>query len=203
MAYQGFTDELKHVVRDTTTGARERLGAMQRGFQSGLGRMRELPQATKMKIGVGVACVVLVGGGLAIRGEAHSTNHLPSGRVSDLSSAPSAETPRPRAASKSYAAGKSEETHGDYKAAAQSYAAAARKGNARGFNKLLAMTRASKCEARSEAADALGSLRSRKATAALKRLARGKFKDESRSPGIFSCNSRRAAQKALEQQGRG
>jgi hypothetical protein len=203
MAYQGFTDELKHVVRDTTTGARERLGAMQRGFQSGLGRMRELPQATKMKIGVCVAGVALLAGGLAIRGESHSTSHLPSGRVSDLSSAPGAETPRPRAASKSYAAGKSEETHGDYKAAAQSYAAAARKGNARGFNKLLAMTRASKCEARSEAADALGTLRSRKATAALKRLARAKFKDESRSPGIFSCNSRRAAQKALEQQGRG
>src|SRR5258708_24135684 len=204
MAYQGFTDELKHVVRDTTTGARERLGAMQRGLQSGLGRMRELPSATKMKIGVCVACVALLAGGLAIRGEAHSTNHLPSGRVSDLSTAPGADIPRPtRAASKSYAAGKSEETHGDYKAAAQLYATAPRKGNARGFNKLVAMTRAPKCEARSEAADALGTLRSKKATAALKRLARAKFKDESRSPGIFSCNSRRAAQKALEQQGRG
>src|SRR5260370_12088479 len=95
MAYQGFTDELKHVVRDTTTGARERLGAMQRGFQSGLGRMRELPQATKMKIGVGGRCVVLVAGALAIRGEAHSTNHLPSGRVTDLPPAPGAQPPPP------------------------------------------------------------------------------------------------------------
>jgi hypothetical protein len=62
------------------------------------------------------------------------------------------------------------------------------------------MTRAPKCEARSEAADALGSFRSRKATAALKRLSRARFKDESRSPGIFSCSSRRAARKALEEQ---
>jgi hypothetical protein len=204
MPSQGFTDELKHMVRDTTTGARERLGALQRGLHSGLGRVRALPSATKMKIGVCVACVVVFAGGLALRGEAPTTNHGPSFRLNDMGSASAAENPRPtRAAHKSYAAGKAEESQGAYKAAAQSYATAARKGDVRGFNKLVAMTHAPKCEARSEAADALGTLRSKKATATLKRLARAKFKDESKTPGIFSCSSRRAAQKALEQHGRG
>jgi hypothetical protein len=115
------------------------------------------------------------------------------------------EAPRPpaRAAQKSYAVGKAEEKHGEYKAAAESYLVAAKKGDSRGLKKLVAMTHAPKCEARSEAADALGTMRSKKATAALKKLARSRFKDESRSPGIFSCSSRRAAQKALERQTRG
>jgi hypothetical protein len=100
----------------------------------------------------------------------------------------------------SYASARTEESQGEYKAAAQDYAEAARKGDARGLKKLVAMTRARRCEARSEAADALGTFRSRKATAALKRLSRARFRDESRTPGMFSCSSRRAAQKALEEQ---
>src|SRR5207248_894196 len=36
-----------------------------------------------------------------------------------------------------------------------------------------------------------------------KKQARARFKDEPKSPGIFSCSSRRAAQKALERQARG
>jgi len=204
MPSQGFSDDLKHMVRDTTTGARERLGALQRGLQSGLGRMRALPSATKMKIGVCVACVGVFAVGLAMRGEGHPTNHGSSFRISDVGSASAAEVARPtRAAHKSYAVGKAEESQGSYKAAAQSYALAARKGDVRGFNKLVAMTRAPKCEARSEAADALATLRGKKATATLKRLARANFKDESRAPGIFSCSSKRAALKALEQHGRG
>jgi hypothetical protein len=115
------------------------------------------------------------------------------------------DAPRPpaRAAQRSYAVGKAEEKHGEYKSAAESYLVAAKKGDTRGLKKLVAMTHAPKCEARSEAADALGTMRSKKATAALKKLARSRFKDESRSPGIFSCSSRRAAQKALERQTRG
>jgi HEAT repeat protein len=63
------------------------------------------------------------------------------------------------------------------------------------------MTHAGTCEERSRAAEALGSVHNRKAAAALKKLAGSSFKDESPSPGIFSCSSRRAAQRALEQQG--
>jgi HEAT repeat protein len=95
---------------------------------------------------------------------------------------------------------KVEESQGSYKSAAENYATAAKQGNARALNKLVAMTRAPKCEARSEAADALGTLRNKKARAALQKLAHGRFKDESRTPGIFSCSSRRAAEKALEKQ---
>jgi hypothetical protein len=65
------------------------------------------------------------------------------------------------------------------------------------------MSKARKCEARSEAADALGTLRDRRAVVALKKLARSKFRDEPANPGIFSCSSRRAAQKALERRARG
>ena len=68
-------------------------------------------------------------------------------------------------------------------------------------DRLISMTHAGTCEERSKAAEALGSVHNRKATAALKRLAGSSFKDESVAPGLFSCSSRRAAQRALEQQG--
>jgi hypothetical protein len=67
--------------------------------------------------------------------------------------------------------------------------------------KLVAMTHAKTCAERTKAAEALAGVHNKKAVAALKKLAHSKFKDESASPGIFSCSSRRAAQKALEQQG--
>ena len=69
------------------------------------------------------------------------------------------------------------------------------------LDKLVAMTHADNCEQRSKAAEALAAVHSKKATAALKRLANSSFKDESASPGVFSCSSRRAAQRALDQQG--
>ena len=69
------------------------------------------------------------------------------------------------------------------------------------LDKLVALTRADTCEQRSKAVEALAAVHSRKATAALKRVANSSFKDESASPGLFSCSSRRAAQRALEQQG--
>jgi hypothetical protein len=180
MAFQGSTSDLNHMARE---------------------RMRALSQGTKLKIGACVAVLAVLAGGLALRGGRAPTNHRPSIVASDRGAAPAAEVPRPaRAARMSYASARTEESQGEYKAAAQDYAEAARKGDARGLKKLVAMTRARRCEARSEAADALGTFRSRKATAALKRLSRARFRDESRTPGMFSCSSRRAAQKALEEQ---
>jgi len=191
MASQGFTDDLKYVMRDLAASARERLAAMQR-------RLRALPLPMKMKIGACAAAVTVFAGALALRGEARTTSHHRTGSLA------AADVPRPaRAASRIYVAGSSEESRGEYKAAAQSYATAARKGDVRGLYKLVAMTRAPQCEARSEAADALATLRGAKATAALTRLAESNFKDEPKSPGIFSCSSRRAAQKALEKHGSG
>jgi hypothetical protein len=181
MPFQGFTNDPKRAGRDTGMAA--------------------LSPDAKLKIGACVAVLAVLAGGLALRGRRSPADRRPSIATSERGAAPAAELPRPsRAAKASYATGKTEESHGEYRAAAQDYAAAARRGDARGLKKLVAMTRARKCEARSEAADALGALRSRKATAALKRLSRARFKDESRSPGIFSCSSRRAARKALEEQ---
>jgi hypothetical protein len=195
-----FTDDLKHMARD-------RLTAIQGGVEPALGKFKALPAATKKKIAIAGAAVAVLGLGLAMRGKTPVTPRSedfdrPQVRTSDLRPA-QAESPRPtraHAQAKPYAAGKAEEKQGDFKAAAESYATAARKGDARGMSKLVAMTRARKCEARSEAADALGSFRSKKAKTALKKLARSHFRDESGTPGIFSCSSKRAAQKALERQ---
>jgi hypothetical protein len=201
MASQGFTDDLKHVMRGSAAAARERLAALQRILRSALGRLRALPTPMKMKIGACAAGVAVLAGALGLRGEARTMTHRLFARTN---SPVTAEAPlQARAAIKSYVAGSTEESHGEYKIAAQSYATASRQGDARGLNKLVAMTRAPKCEARSEAADALAGFRSAKATGALKKLAASNFKDEPKSPGIFSCSSRRAAQKALEKQGRG
>jgi hypothetical protein len=200
MASQGFTEDLKHVLRDSVTGARDRIGELHRTLLSALGRLRALPRPMTIKIGACAAGVAVLAGALALRGEARPITHRPLVRTSSPvtldGSVPA------RGASKSYIAGSSEESHGQYKEAAQSYATAARKGDKRGLTKLMAMTRAPNCEARSEAADALSGFRSAKTTAVLKKLASATFRDEAKSPGIFSCSSRRSAQKALDAQGR-
>jgi hypothetical protein len=193
MSETSFTDDLKHMVRHTA-------GRVQNGLQPALGNLRALPKATKIKIGACAAAIVLFVGGLALRGNTPTAvDYSPPVRASDLRPAP-AET---RQSARNYAVGKAEQANGSYRAAAESYANAARQGNKRALTKLVAMTHAKKCEARSEAADALGTLRGKKAKLALKKLAHAKFKDEARNPGIFSCSSRRAAQKALERQARG
>ncbi len=202
MASQGFTDDLMHVMRDLAAAARERLTDLRRTLRSAFGRLRALPRPMKMRIGAAAAGMAVLAGALALRGEARARTHRPSARTGSLAIG-DVSLPATRAASRSYLAGSTEESHGAYKTAAQSYATAARKGDARGLYKLVAMTRAPQCEARSEAADALATFRSAKATAALTRLAESNFKDEPKSPGIFSCSSRRAAQKALEKHGSG
>ena len=199
MPETSFTDDLKHMVRHTADRAREHLASVQNGMQPALANMRALPKATKIKIGASAAAIVLFVGGLALRGNTPTIIDSPPVRTSDVRPAP-AET---RQAARNYAVGKAEQKNGSYRAAAESYANSARQGNKKALTKLVAMTHAKKCEARSEAADALGTLRSKKAKVALKKLARAKFKDEPRNPGIFSCSSRRAAQKALERQVRG
>lgn len=68
-------------------------------------------------------------------------------------------------------------------------------------SQLVAQTRAPTCAERSEAAGKLAGSHNPRAIAALRSLAKSSFRDESPSPGIFSCSSRRAAQKALEQSG--
>ena len=204
MPETSFSDDLKHMVRHTTDRARERLASVQNGLQPALSNIRAWPRATKIKVGASVAAIALFVGGLAVRGKTPApVPERPAVRTADFRPAIRPAPAETKQAARSYAAGKAEESSGSFRAAAESYATAARQGNKRALNKLVAMTHARKCEARSEAADALGTLRGKKAKVALKKLARGRFKDEPKSPGIFSCSSRRAAQKALERQARG
>jgi len=137
-----FTDDLKHMVKDAASGARDRLTAIQGGVQPTLGKMRALPAATKKKIAVAGVAVAVLGLGLALRGGKSPRSERiadgPSLRGSSLSDVQN-EAPRPpaRFAQRSYAVGKAEEKHGEYKAAAESYLVAARKGDARGLKKLV------------------------------------------------------------------
>jgi hypothetical protein len=206
MPETSFTDDFKHMVRHTADRARERIASVQSGLPSALNTIRAWPRATKIKVGASVAAIALFVGGIVVRGKgAAPVAERPAVRTADVRP-PAVRPPAPaetRQAARNLAAGKAEESSGSYRAAAENYAAAARQGNKRALSKLVAMTHAKKCEARSEAADALGTLRGKKAKVALKKLARARFKDEPKSPGIFSCSSRRAAQKALERQARG
>ena len=206
MPSTSFTDDLKSMVRDATTGARDRLTSIQGGVQPTLSKLRALPAATKKKIAICGAAVAVLAIGLSMRGEktvVAPKEDRPPVRTADLRAVQS-EAPRPsRSAGKSFAVAKAEYKSGDFKSAAENYAEAARKGDKRGLKKLVAMTHAPKCEARSEAAEQLGTLRGKTAPQALKALSRARFRDESPTAGIFSCSSRRAAQKALERQARG
>jgi hypothetical protein len=194
MPATNFMDDLKHLVRNTRETA-------QRHAQSTISTMRSLPRATRTKVGICAATAALFVGGLALRGKSPEENRRTAPAIRAEAHSTLADVrPPSREAQRTYAVAKVEESQGSYKSAAENYAEAARHGNARALKKLVAMTRAPKCEARSEAADALGTLRSKQARVALTKLAHSRFKDESRTPGIFSCSSRRAAEKALEKQ---
>jgi len=189
-----FTDDLKHVARHTIAEAKRRT-------QMTILRWHALPKDSKKKVAACVAAVVLLGGGLALRGSTpESTRRAPVAVRSEAKATLADVRPPTRASERSYAVGKVEESQGSYKAAAESYAEAARHGNARALGKLVAMTRSPKCDVRSEAADALGTVKNKKARSALVKLWKSRFRDEPRNPGIFSCSSRRAAEKALEKQ---
>jgi general stress protein YciG len=185
MAFPGSFGEVRQAMGGAARDARARIAALPRQFR-GLGR------PMKLRIGAGVVALALVGGTLLLHGEARSMPHRSLARVSVGSPAAV-----PRAAHVAARAA-AQESHGDFKSDAQRYADASRRGDSRSFQKLVAMTRSPQCDARSQAADALGGVRSGKSTAALRRLASANFADEPRSPGLFSCSSRRAARKALE-----
>ena len=170
-------------------------GAYSRAVSMVKARLREmqaLQPATKAKIILSLCAVAVLGGGVMLRDKSPSA----SARV-EMSSVGA--TPQDtRIAARTYAAGRSEESQGSYKDAAEKYADAARKGNAKALKKLVAMSRAKKCEVRTEAAEALATVHNKKARAALKKMKVARYKDEPKKPGIFSCSSRRAAAKALD-----
>ncbi len=103
------------------------------------------------------------------------------------------------AGARSYDAGLIAEAQGSFRKAAGNYVVAMRQGDERGLERLVEMTRASSCPARSAAASALARVRDQRSVSALKELRRAKFADErgkSRRGG--SCDSKRAAREALK-----
>lgn len=203
MSSTRFADDLKWFVRSATERVRSVAATSKRRLELLKLQLSTLPAATRVRLAVAASAVVIFAGALALRGNPSTGSHnamaVPEVRLA---------TPKPQAhsvssaAQRTYAAGKAQEAEGSYRTAAESYAEAARQGDSRGIEKLVAMTRAPKCDARSEAADALAGFHTRRAVAALRKLQRAHFRDEPANPGIFGCNSRRAAAKALEKQTR-
>jgi hypothetical protein len=193
-----FSDDLKYVFRETMSKARRAAAAAQ-------ARVRSLPRGSKVRLSLAGMAVLVVALGISLRSRAqsprravmktsglHLTRHRPKEPVLTA------------VAQRSLAVGKAQQSQGSYKEAAESYATAARQGDSRGLQKLVAMTGAPKCQARAEAADALATFPGNKrAVAALKKLQQTRFDDEPRNPGIFACDSHRAAQKALDRLGSG
>src|SRR5260370_10761863 len=112
MASQGFTEDLKHVLRDSVAGVRERIGELHRTLRSALGRLSALPRPVRMKIGACAAGVALLAGALPLRGEARPLTHRPLVRTSSPvtldGSLPA------RSSSKRDLAGSSDDAHGQY-----------------------------------------------------------------------------------------
>jgi len=173
-----FTDDLKHMVKDAASGARDRLTAIQGGVQPTLVKMRALPAATKKKIAVAGVAVAVLGLGLAVRGGKSPASERiadrPTLRGSDLATCRWMLRGRrrapPRGAWRWARRKRSRRVQGRRRELPGRRA----EGRWTGLKKLVAMTHAPKCEARSEAADALGTMKSKKATAALKKLARSR-----------------------------
>jgi len=104
------------------------------------------------------------------------------------------------AGARSYDAGRIAEAQGAFRLATVSYLAAMRQGDDRGLERLIDMTRAPACPARSAAALALGKVRDDRSVRALHELRRARFADEhgKRKHRASGCNSAQAARKALK-----
>ena len=105
------------------------------------------------------------------------------------------------AGARSYDAGRIAEAQGAFRLATVSYLAAMRQGDDRGLERLIDMTRAPACPARSAAALALGNVRDVRGVRALQDLKRARFADEhgkKKHRRSSSCSSALAARKALK-----
>ena len=200
-----FSDDLKYVLRETMARARSGAAAAQARLAPAGARLRAMSRRSKLRITLATFAVLVFAVGVSLRGRAQSPQHAvmkTSGL--HLTRHRQKEPELTAVAQRSFAVGKAQQSQGSYREAAESYATAARQGDLRGLQKLVAMTSAPKCQARAEAADALATFRGNKhAVAALKKLQRTRFEDEPRNPGLFACDSHRAAQKALDRLGGG
>lgn len=200
-----FSDDLKYVIRETMAGARRGAAAAQARLSPLGARLRGMQRGSKLRLGLAAFAVLVLAVGVSMRGRAQTPRHAVMKTTGlHLTRHRQKETELTATAQRSFAVGKTQQSQGSYRDAAESYATAARQGDARGLQKLVAMTSAPKCQARAEAADVLATFRGNKrAVAALKKLQQTQFDDEPRNPGIFACDSHRAAQKALDKLGSG
>ncbi|HEY6909774.1 MAG TPA: hypothetical protein VI356_10415 [Myxococcales bacterium] len=200
-----FSDDLKYAVRETIAGARRGAAAVQAGLSPLAARLRGMGRGSRLRLGLAAFAVLVFAAGVAMRGRAQEPKHAVMKATGlHLTRHRPKETEMTATAQRSFAVGKAQQSQGSYREAAESYATAARQGDARGMQRLVAMTSAPKCQARAEAADVLATFRGNKrAVAALKKLEQTQFDDEPRNPGIFACDSHRAARKALDRLGNG
>jgi hypothetical protein len=193
-----FSDDLKYVLRETMSRVRSAAATVQ-------ARVGALPRGSKVRLSLAGMAVLVFALGVSLRSRAQSPQHAvmkTSGL--HLTRHRPKEQELTAVGQRSFAVGKAQQSQGSYREAAESYATAARQGDPRGLQKLVAMTSAPKCQERAEAAHALAMFKGNtRAVAALKKLQQTQFEDEPRNPGIFACDSHRAAQKSLDRLGSG
>jgi adenylate cyclase len=177
--------------------ARVPMGRLRPVVSSVAVRFSRLPRNARLAAAAGVAVVVLLAVFLAIRRDPVDralANH-------DIRAAQREVKNIKDTDARVFADARIEEARGSFGPAAEGYAKAARNGERRGLKELVRMTQSKSCDARVNAAHALGELGDTRAVPALRKLAHGKFADERRDSRLFRCNSRRAARDALEQIG--
>jgi hypothetical protein len=109
------------------------------------------------------------------------------------------------AGKRSYDVGRVAEAQKSFHAAAMSYAAAARLGDARGLDRLIALSRDRQCPVRSAAAAGLAKVHDERAVHALHELRQAKFAGEGgkrKKRHAPVCDSSRAARAALKRTGK-
>ena len=105
------------------------------------------------------------------------------------------------AGKQSYDAGRVAEAEKSFRTAAMSYAAAARLGDQRGLDRLIALSHDRQCAARTAAVTGLAKVHDERARRALEQVRQARFSDESRKSKTRHapvCDSGRAAREALK-----
>jgi hypothetical protein len=200
-----FSDDLRYAFRETMARARCGAAALQARLSPLGSRLRTMTRGSKLRLTLAAFVALVFAAGISLRSHAQSPRHavLKTSGLHLTRHRPK-EPELTAVGQRNVAVGKVQQSQGSYHEAAESYATAARQGDSRGLQQLVAMTTAPKCQARAEAADALATFSGNKrAIAALKKLQKTQFNDEPRNPGIFACDSHRAARKALDKMGKG
>lgn len=180
------------------------LGAAAADLARGAASSVGLRSRRNLRVGAGIAAVLLVGAIALLVGRDPIEKALKDG---DLKTAAALVEALPEGPERIFYEGRLWEEKREFRLASESFVEAARGGDGRGYDRLLRMTEHERCRARQAAAGALGELGNGRALPALRELAEGNFPDEKgqgnsvlsqlgSSLGL-SCNSRQAAERAI------